>query len=59
MAGKQKEECGTGCGATVKGDKNSRGHHIKRWADGGKTDPDVNGAEVCIDCHGLLHKKAP
>jgi RHS repeat-associated protein len=33
---------------------NSRGHHVKRHADGGATN-DGNHAVVCVECHGDLH----
>ncbi len=47
--------CATGCGTKIDG-SNSRGHHIDRHADGGGTIPG-NHAEVCIDCHDLIHAK--
>jgi len=46
-------KCATGCGRNVDA-SNSRGHHIKRHADGGRTDA-TNHAEVCVDCHRKLH----
>lgn len=47
--------CGTGCGKGIDG-TNSRGHHVERHADGGKTTPD-NHVEVCVECHTKLHSK--
>lgn len=49
----QGHQCGNGCGARI-GESNSRGHHIERHADGGRTVPE-NHAEVCVDCHKKLH----
>jgi RHS repeat-associated protein len=49
----QGDKCATGCGTTID-ESNSRGHHVQRHADGGKTD-DANHAEVCVDCHERLH----
>lgn len=37
---------------------NSAGHHKKRHADGGKTNPE-NHAVVCDPCHRDLHKRTP
>jgi RHS repeat-associated protein len=48
-------ECATGCGTGIN-ETNSRGHHIKRHADGGATDS-ANHAEVCTDCHLKLHRQ--
>jgi RHS repeat-associated protein len=45
--------CANGCGTAIDA-TNSRGHHIVRHADGGKT-TDENHAEVCVDCHKELH----
>jgi len=50
----QGDNCATGCGTKID-QTNSRGHHKKLHADGGKTDD--NHAEVCIDCHGELHSR--
>lgn len=41
------------CGSQVDA-SNSRGHHIKRHADGGQTTSE-NHAEVCANCHRDLH----
>jgi len=49
----QMGQCANGCG-TVIDNTNSRGHHIRRHADGGKTLPE-NHAEVCKDCHDEIH----
>jgi len=46
-------ECATGCGTKIDA-SNSRGHHIERHADGGRTNS-ANHAEVCVDCHLKLH----
>ena len=46
-------ECGNGCGTSIDA-SNSQAHHIRRHADGGRTD-DPNHAEVCIPCHRDLH----
>ncbi|MFZ6646018.1 RHS repeat-associated core domain-containing protein [Undibacterium sp. TJN25] len=51
----QGNKCANGCGATIDG-SNSAGHHVNRHADGGRTVPE-NHAEVCVDCHGNLHRK--
>ena len=47
-------QCATGCGTAID-QSNSRGHHIKRHADGGATN-DSNHAEVCVTCHRELHR---
>jgi RHS repeat-associated protein len=49
----QGDKCATGCGKEIDA-SNSRGHHIDRHADGGRTD-DANHAEVCVNCHLKLH----
>lgn len=49
----QGNQCANGCGTGLD-ETNSRGHHITRHADGGRTDQ-ANHAEVCVDCHGRLH----
>jgi RHS repeat-associated protein len=49
----QDHKCLTGCGTKLTKD-NARAHHIKRHADGGRTD-DANHAQVCDKCHGKLH----
>lgn len=49
----QGDECGTGCSTKID-QSNSRGHHKKRHADGGRTN-DANHVEVCVDCHLKLH----
>jgi RHS repeat-associated protein len=49
----QGHTCRAGCGTRIDS-SNSRGHHIKRHADGGRTVPE-NHAEVCVDCHKELH----
>lgn len=46
-------KCATGCGKDIDA-SNSHGHHVKRHADGGRTN-DANHAEVCVDCHSKLH----
>jgi RHS repeat-associated protein len=51
----QGDSCGTGCGKAIDAN-NSRGHHIERHADGGRTNSQ-NHAEVCTDCHKKLHSK--
>lgn len=50
---RQGGQCATGCGTPVD-ETNSRGHHVERHADGGRTD-EANHAEVCVDCHRRLH----
>ena len=42
---------GEGCGAPASWNDV---HHVRRWADGGKTDTD-NGILLCIRCHGDVH----
>jgi hypothetical protein len=49
----QGDKCATGCGADLD-EGNSRGHHVVRHADGGRT-VDSNHAEVCVDCHEKIH----
>ncbi|MBK8214304.1 MAG: HNH endonuclease [Myxococcales bacterium] len=34
---------------------NSRGHHVVRPSDGGRTVPS-NHAEVCVECHVEVHR---
>jgi hypothetical protein len=46
-------QCATGCGTSID-QSNSRGHHIERHSDGGRTNS-ANHAEVCTDCHRELH----
>ncbi len=48
-------KCANGCGTKIDA-SNSNGHHIKRHADGGKTDAN-NHAEVCPECHKKLHAR--
>lgn len=45
----QGSQCGNGCGTRID-ETNSRGHHVTRHADGGRTDQ-TNHAEVCVNCH--------
>jgi len=49
----QGNKCGNGCGKTID-QSNSRGHHIVRHADGGRTVSE-NHSEVCVDCHVKIH----
>lgn len=52
MRAEQGNKCAN-CGAEIDA-ANSRGHHIERHADGGRTNS-ANHAEVCVDCHNDLH----
>lgn len=49
----QNNQCANGCGTEIDAE-NSRGHHVERHADGGRTVSE-NHAEVCIECHKDLH----
>ncbi|MDP3574133.1 MAG: FG-GAP-like repeat-containing protein [Archangium sp.] len=49
----QGDKC-PGCNGSIDA-TNSRGHHVKRHADGGPT-TQANHAQVCIDCHDDLHR---
>jgi len=54
---RQGNQCGNGCGTDIDA-SNSRGHHIERHADGGRTNQ-ANHSEVCERCHGDLHSGNP